>query len=81
MVNVWDSMCIIYPERIIMKFTTNIGSTDAILRIVIGIILLGLWAIGTIGLWGLIGIIPLATAFVKFCPAYAIIGVRTCKPS
>ncbi|MEL6999565.1 MAG: YgaP-like transmembrane domain, partial [Pseudomonadota bacterium] len=34
-----------------MKFTTNIGSTDAILRIVIGIILLGLWAMGTIGLW------------------------------
>ena len=63
-----------------MKFTTNVGSMDAILRIVLGALLLGLFAMGTIGAWGLIGIIPLATAFIKFCPAYAIVGVRTCKP-
>lgn len=64
-----------------MKFTTNVGSADAIIRIVIGAALLGLTALGTIGLWGLIGIVPLATAFMKFCPAYAIFGLRTCKPA
>ncbi|MEM1298423.1 MAG: DUF2892 domain-containing protein [Pseudomonadota bacterium] len=63
-----------------MKFTTNVGSTDAILRIFIGALLLILMFTGTIGLWGLIGLIPLGTAFVKFCPAYAIVGLRTCKP-
>ena len=63
-----------------MKFTTNVGSTDAILRIVIGALLLILMFTGTIGIWGLIGLVPLGTAFVKFCPAYAIIGLRTCKP-
>ena len=63
-----------------MKFTTNVGSTDAILRIAIGLLLLVLTFTGTIGYWGLIGLIPLGTAFVKFCPAYAVFGLRTCKP-
>jgi Protein of unknown function (DUF2892) len=34
--------------------------------------------IGTIGVWGWIGVIPLATAFLRFCPAYRLIGVTTC---
>ena len=63
-----------------MKFTTNIGSVDAIIRIVLGAALIGLSLAGVIGYWGLIGVVPLATAFLKFCPAYAIIGLRTCKP-
>ena len=63
-----------------MKFTTNIGTTDAMIRIVLGVVLLGLLIAGVIGWWGLIGIIPLGTAFVKFCPAYAIAGLRTCTP-
>ncbi|MFK7943010.1 MAG: DUF2892 domain-containing protein [Paracoccaceae bacterium] len=63
-----------------MKFTTNIGSTDAMIRIAFGAILLLLTAFGVIGLWGLLGLVALGTAFVKFCPAYAILGLRTCKP-
>ena len=64
-----------------MKFTANVGTADAIIRIIVGVTLLGLTVFGSIGLWGLIGIIPLATAFMKFCPAYAIFGLRTCKPA
>jgi len=62
-----------------MKFTTNIGAADRILRIVLGLLLIGMTLAGQIGIWGWIGIVPLATAFVRFCPAYAILGIRTCK--
>ena len=62
-----------------MKLTTNVGSTDRIIRIVLGLALIALTLTGTIGVWGWIGVVPLATAFLKFCPAYAILGMNTCK--
>jgi hypothetical protein len=58
--------------------TKNVGGVDRILRIVVG---LGLIAYALIGnnIWGWIGVIPLATALVSFCPAYRLIGVSTCS--
>lgn len=64
-----------------MELTTNVGSFDRILRIVIGAALIILTLTGTIGIWGWIGVILLGTAFLKFCPLYRIIGVNTCKNS
>jgi hypothetical protein len=55
----------------------NIGKTDRIIRIVAGLLLLSLVFIGPQTLWGLVGLIPLATAFVIFCPAHRLIGVDT----
>jgi hypothetical protein len=56
----------------------NVGSADRIIRVLIG---LGLIALGVIfkSWWGVIGVVPLLTAFVSFCPLYALFGVRTCK--
>jgi hypothetical protein len=61
---------------------TNVGGIDKVLRILAGIVLLalvfvlrsedGLW------LWGLIGIVPLATGLMGWCPAYSILGMNTC---
>jgi len=57
--------------------TRNIGSTDRIIRIVAGLAIIaagvyfGSW-------WGAIGLIPLATAAVGWCPAYAPFGISTC---
>ncbi|MBK0398458.1 DUF2892 domain-containing protein [Limibaculum sp. M0105] len=62
-----------------MKFDTNIGTTDRILRIVLGLLLIGMAIGGQIGPWGWIGIVPVLTAFIRYCPAYAILGIRTCK--
>ena len=58
----------------------NVGNADRIIRIVLGIALLALLAFGEGGVrWvGLIGIVPLATAFIRWCPAYAIFGMNTC---
>ncbi len=55
----------------------NVGGIDRILRIVLGAILI-LWAILGGPVWAWIGIVPLATGFIKFCPLYPILGMSTC---
>jgi len=57
----------------------NVGKTDKLLRISAGIALLGLGASGVIGWWGLIGLVPLATGLLNWCPAYTLLGIKTCK--
>ncbi len=56
----------------------NVGSVDRAVRIVAGAVLIGLAATDTIGLWGYIGIVPLATGLFRFCPAYGLFGLNTC---
>lgn len=57
---------------------TNVGGFDRILRIVLGLVLIGLAATGTVGAWGWIGIVPLGTALLGFCPLYTVFGLSTC---
>ena len=56
----------------------NIGGFDKIARILAGVVLVGLAATGTVGAWGWIGIVPLATGLMGWCPAYNIFGMNTC---
>ncbi|MHB1657073.1 MAG: YgaP family membrane protein [Burkholderiales bacterium] len=58
---------------------SNVGRTDRIIRIVAGIILIALAATGTIGYWGYIGVVPLATGLIGWCPAYLPFGIKTCR--
>ncbi len=55
----------------------NVGSTDRILRIVIGLVLIGI-AVAGISPWGWIGVVPLLTGVFKFCPGYAMFGMSSC---
>jgi hypothetical protein len=57
---------------------TNMGGIDRILRIVVGLALISLTLMGTIGVWGWIGIVPVATAALGFCPLYTMLGMSTC---
>lgn len=57
----------------------NVGGIDRILRIVLGVVLIALAATGTVGAWGWIGVVPLLTGLIKFCPLYPILGMSTCK--
>ncbi|WP_334136059.1 YgaP family membrane protein [Tepidimonas sp.] len=59
--------------------TRNVGTIDRAIRIVIGIALIAAAATGTIGMWGYVGIVPLATGLIGWCPPYAIFGINTCK--
>jgi len=57
---------------------TNVGSIDRIARLLIGLLLITLAALGTIGVWGWIGVVPIVTAAFSFCPLYTIFGLNTC---
>ena len=59
--------------------TQNVGGIDRILRIVVGLVLVALAATGTVGWWGWLGVVPLATGLLGWCPPYAIFGWNTCK--
>ncbi|MDP1708295.1 MAG: DUF2892 domain-containing protein [Gammaproteobacteria bacterium] len=58
----------------------NIGNTERLIRIILGLALLSLLFIleGNASYWGLLGLIPLATAAVRWCPAWKLLGINTC---
>ena len=56
----------------------NEGVIDRSLRVIVGFVLIGLAATGTIGMWGYIGIIPLVTGAVGMCPIYSLLGINSC---
>jgi hypothetical protein len=57
----------------------NVGGIDRILRIAIGGVLVALAATGTVGWWGWLGLVPLATGLIGWCPPYALLGFNTCR--
>ena len=57
----------------------NVGSVDRLIRVVAGFALIGLTLAGVIGVWGWIGVVPILTGAFRFCPAYTLLGIRTCK--
>lgn len=59
--------------------SVNMGSVDRIIRALVGIVLLALVFVGPQTAWGWIGIVPLATALMGNCPAYSLLGIKTCK--
>jgi len=61
-----------------MNFTQNAGTLDRALRAILGLVLIALTLTGTIGAWGWIGVVPLITAVLGWCPAYTLLGIKTC---
>lgn len=57
--------------------TINVGLIDRALRAIIGLALIG-WALTGGPVWAWIGVVPLLTAAIGFCPAYTLLGIRTC---
>lgn len=57
--------------------TANVGNTDRIIRIVVGLALI-VWALMGGPIWAWIGVIPLVTGLMRICPAYSILGMNTC---
>lgn len=56
----------------------NEGKMDRILRVVAGLVLLSLTVVGPQSMWGLVGLVPLLTGLVGFCPLYTVLGINTC---
>ena len=59
----------------------NVGTIDRTIRIPLGLLLIGASLFGTIGAWGWIGLIPVATGLMGTCPAYLPFGLSTCGRS
>ena len=57
---------------------TNEGMIDRALRVAAGLLLLALVFTGTIGVWGWIGVVPLLTGAIGWCPLYTVLGLNTC---
>jgi uncharacterized membrane protein YfcA len=58
--------------------TNNVGGIDRSLRIIVGLGLIAAAVTGTIGVWGYVGVVPLLTGLIGWCPPYAILGFNTC---
>lgn len=56
----------------------NVGGIDRTLRIIVGLGLVGATVAGALPVWGYIGIVPLATGLIGWCPAYPLLGISTC---
>ena len=60
-------------------FPRNEHTVERVLRVVLGLGLLSLVVVGPQTLWGLVGIVPLATGLLGSCPLYTLLGVSTCR--
>jgi hypothetical protein len=56
----------------------NVGSADRILRIIVGLALIG-WGVYAHSWWGAVGAVPLLTALIGWCPGYLPLGISTRK--
>lgn len=57
----------------------NLGPVDRVVRIAVGLALLAIVFMGPQSPWGYVGLVPLLTGLVGFCPAYCPLGLRTCR--
>lgn len=55
----------------------NVGPLDRAIRIVLGLVLLGLAIVGPESLWGFAGVVPLLTGIAGYCPLYAMLDFTT----
>lgn len=60
---------------------SNVGGIDKILRIVAGLVLIALAIMGIGAPWTYIGVVPLVTGLMGWCPAYTLLGMNTCPIS
>lgn len=58
---------------------TNEGTLDRGVRVLAGLGLLALTVVGPASPWGLVGLVPLVTGLLGSCPAYTLLGIRTCS--
>ncbi len=56
----------------------NVGGIDRSIRIALGVVLIAVAVLG-VSPWGWVGVVPLLTGLIGWCPPYAIFGMSTCK--
>jgi hypothetical protein len=75
-------LALVHQQRSADMISPNMNNIDRGLRLLAGLALLALGGFGPLGWWGAIGLIPIATALIGWCPAYRLLGINTCaRPS
>lgn len=64
-----------------MSIERNEGTIDRVLRVIVGVAVLSLVFVGPQTAWGWLGLLPLATGLIGWCPAYSLLGIKTCRLS
>ncbi len=59
----------------------NVGTIDRTIRVVVGLVMVVLAFAGALGAWAWIGVVPLLTGIIGFCPLYKLFGINTCPTS
>jgi membrane protein implicated in regulation of membrane protease activity len=59
--------------------TKNVGNLERIIRIIVGIALIAIVFVGPKSIWGWIGVVPLLTGLIGWCPPYQLLGINTCS--
>lgn len=59
-------------------FSTNVGTIDRAVRIILGLFLLAMTMVGPQTPWGFVGLVPLLTGIFRTCPLYSLVGINTC---
>lgn len=57
----------------------NVGNVERAIRIIVGLAVISLVFIGPQSNWGWLGLVPLATGLIGWCPPYSLLGINTCK--
>ncbi|KZE34462.1 DUF2892 family protein [Crenobacter luteus] len=58
----------------------NIGKTERVIRVLAGLAIVSLAFVGPQSPWAWLGLAPLVTGLIGWCPPYALFGINTCKP-
>ena len=57
----------------------NVGNVERVIRIIVGLAVISLVFVGPQSNWGWLGLVPLATGLIGWCPPYSLLGINTCK--
>jgi cadmium resistance protein CadD (predicted permease) len=60
------------------EMTQNVGKIDRLIRVIVGLAVLSLIFVGPQTMWGLLGLVPLGTGLIGWCPPYSLLGINTC---
>jgi hypothetical protein len=71
--------CLIFSINKDMNMKANVGGVDRVIRIVAGLSLIAWALVGGGPIWAWIGVVPLVTGLINFCPAWSLLGINTCK--
>jgi hypothetical protein len=56
----------------------NVGRTERLIRVVVGVVIVGVGVVYE-SWWGAVGLVPIATGLIGWCPPYALLGISTCS--